>query len=174
MPKLKIEAKTITPRQAIMIAVLGAVLVAAIYWPGGDGAALDAGPGPGGHPAAARLAAQHAKAPLKIRNWPHVELESALEHDPFSSPLLTAQTASADIENDDTTTIEEQSADLLALKQDGVSMIVRDGAGMIATVGERKLRVGDVIDGYRVTAIEMDGVVLERVSKNDTDIRDDE
>ena len=171
MAKLKLQAKTITRRQAGMIALLGVALIGAIYWPADDAATLDAGPGPLAVPraAAARFAAQRAQAQAKTKKWPQVDLDAALRHDPFSSPLLTAQTATADTDNDDAKTLEEQSADLLALKQDGVSMIVRDGAGMVATVGERKLRVGDVIDGYRVVAIEMDGVVLERVTKDGSD-----
>lgn len=163
MPKLKIEAKSVTPRQAVMIGVLGIVLIGAIYWPADDEAALDAGAGPPAPPAAARLAAQRAKAQVKTKTWPQVSLDAALEHDPFSSPLLTARPPIVETVSDDVPTVVGPSADLLALKQDGVTMILRDGAGRVAKVGERTLRVGDVIDGYRVVAIEMDGVVLERL-----------
>jgi hypothetical protein len=165
MAKLKLQANTITRRQAGMIAVLGIVLIGAIYWPVDEAVTFDAGSAPSAAPraSAARFAAQRAQAQIKTKNWPRVELDAALGHDPFSSPQLTAQAATAETGNDEAATLEEQSTDLLALQQDGVSMIVRDGAGMIATVGERKLHVGDVIDGYRVVAIELDGVVLERV-----------
>jgi hypothetical protein len=105
-----------------------------------------------------------AKAEAKPQTWPHVSLDAALAHDPFSSPLLTAQTAAAEADENNAAPPPEESASLLALKQGGVSMIVREGASIVATVGERKLRVGDVIDGYRVVAIEMDGVVLQRVT----------
>ncbi|MGH7134625.1 MAG: hypothetical protein ACREHD_02735 [Pirellulales bacterium] len=171
MAKLKPQAKTITPRQAGMIAVLGVVLIGAIYWPADDAATLDAGPGPGTAPrlAAARFAAQRAQAQPKTKKRPQVDLDAALRHDPFSSSLLIAQTVTTETDDSDAATLPEPSADLLALQQDGVSMIVRDGGDMIATVGERTLRVGDVIDGYRVVAIEMDGVVLERATNNGSD-----
>lgn len=164
MAKLKIEGQSVTPRQAMMLAVLGAVLIGATYWPTDDAATLDAGPGPVPPAAAARLAAMRAKAEAKPKTWPHVSLDAALAHDPFSSPLLTAQTAAAEADENNAAPPPEESASLLALKQGGVSMIVREGASIVATVGERKLRVGDVIDGYRVVAIEMDGVVLQRVT----------
>ena len=167
MAKLKIEAATVTPRQWALIAVLAVGLIGALYWPA-DNAPADAPstdvlavPAVGGS-AGPRLPRARTTPPAEPKQWPQVSLDAALEHDPFAAPSLTApppQAAPAEPIAQE----EQQESELLALKQDGVTMILRDAGGIVATVGNRKLRVGDVIDGYRVVAIELDGVVLERV-----------
>ena len=167
MAKLKIETKAVTPRQWGMIAVLATALLGAIYWPADDAPTLDAGAEAGDaalrSSVAERLAALRSKTLPAVKKWPQVDLEAALRHDPFSSPLLASQNATTETETDAAANQRDQVVDLLALKQDGVSIVLQDDAGMVATVGGLKLHVGDVIDGYRVVAIEMDGVVLERV-----------
>ena len=167
MAKLKIETKAVTPRQWAMIAVLATALLGAIYWPADDAPTLDAGAEPGDaaprSSVAARMADLRSKTLPAVKKWPQVDVEVALRHDPFSSPLLTAQNATTETETDAAAKQRDQVADLLALKQDGVSIVLQDDAGLVANVGGLKLHVGDVIDGYQVVAIEMDGVVLERV-----------
>jgi hypothetical protein len=164
MASLKLESKAATPRQYAMIGALAALLIGVLCWPADETALVDAGPAaPRGAPAA-QMAAKNQTAP-KAKTWPTANLDAALRHDPFTSPLLTAQQEVAEQDDGKQEVVQQEDiADLLALKQDGVSMIVRGGEGMIAAVGDRKLRVGDVIGGYRVVAIEMDGVVLERVT----------
>ena len=161
MRNLKLETKSVAPRQLMMIAALAVTLIGAVYWPNGDTEAVDPGenlPGPPSAPGA--RVRRSSAAVIKPKEWPAADLAAALQYDPFSSPLFAIQQmASNEVEAEPT----DEHADLLALQQDGVSMIVRDEAGMVANVGDRKLRVGDTIDGYRVVAIEMDGVVLERV-----------
>ena len=167
MAKLKIEASTVTPRQWALIAVLAVLLIGVLYWPANDAPAdapntdLPAVPAVAGS-AGARLPRARTTPPAEPKQWSQVSLDAALAHDPFAAPLLTAPPPEpSPIEP--VAQEEQQENELLALKQDGVTMILRDAGGMVATVGDRKLRVGDVIDGYRVVAIELDGVVLERV-----------
>lgn len=162
MAKLKLEGSTVTPKHWALFGVLGVALIGAIYWPSddaGDTAAADAGASAAGPRAPRIRPVRHEQA---VKQWPKVTLDGALAYDPFGSPLFAAKAeppvAAA--------AAPDAGADLLALRQDGVSVIVRDGDDIVATVGERKLHVGDVIDGYRVVAIEMDGVVLERVAAN--------
>lgn len=151
-----------------MIGALAAVLVGAICWPTEEPAAVDAGSAVPRGAAAARMAAASGQTAAKLKKWPAADLDAALRHDPFSSPLLTAQQEVPEQADESQGVVRQaEAAELLALRQDGVSMILRDGGGMIAAVGDRKLHVGDVIGGYRVMAIEMDGVVLERVTGND-------
>jgi hypothetical protein len=165
MARLKLEGSAVTPKQWALLGVLGAALVGAMYWPSddvaGDAATGESNTvgGAGSGPRGPRIRPPAAQSAAK--QWPKVDLTAALAHDPFASPLFAPKA-----EAPAAATAEDTAADLLALRQDGVSMIVRDGDGVVATVGERKLRVGDVIDGYRVVAIEMDGVVLERVAAN--------
>ncbi len=157
MHNLKLETKSVTPPQLVMIAALAVTLIGTVYWPDGDTEAVD----PIGPPSAPGARTRHSSgAVIKPKEWPAADLAAALQYDPFSSPLFaTPEVATHDAERE----IADEHARLLALQEDGVSMIVRDEAGMVATVGERKLRIGDTIDGYRVVAIEMDGVALERI-----------
>ena len=48
------------------------------------------------------------------------------------------------------------------LKQRGVHVIVREGDQYVAWIGDRMLHVGDKINGFTVTAIDTDGVHIER------------
>ena len=47
-------------------------------------------------------------------------------------------------------------------KQRGVHVIVREGDQYVAVIGDRMLHVGDEINGFTVTAIDPDGVHVER------------
>lgn len=168
MASLKLESKAITRRQWTTIGALAAVLIGALCWPAEEPAMVDAGPAAPHAAPAAQFAAAKGQTAGKLKKWPAADLDAALRHDPFSSPLLTAHDDVAEPTEESQTLVEQEEATaLLALRQDGVSMILRDGDGMVAAVGDRKLRVGDVIGGYRVVAIEMDGVVLEKVTGND-------
>ena len=48
------------------------------------------------------------------------------------------------------------------LKQRGVHVIVLEGNDYVAWIGDRKLHVGDTINEFTVTAIDPDGVHVER------------
>lgn len=167
MAKLKIEAATVTPRQWALIAVLAVALIGAVYWPADDAPAdapnadLAAAPAPNGA-AGPRLPRVRTTPSPEPKKRPQVTLDATLRHNPFRAPLLTAQPDPAP-PVEPAAEEQEQQAELLTLRQDGVTMILGDAGGMVATVGDRKLRVGDVIDGFCVVAIELDGVVLERV-----------
>jgi hypothetical protein len=163
MAKLKLETSTVTRRQAVMLGLLAVALIGALYWPSdeipaempsGDQAFMAAGD------AGPRLPRRKQASPPEAKKWPQVELNVALRHDPFASPLLNGPPPAAPVVED---LARQQDAQLLALKQDGVSVVFRDARGIVATVGDQKLRVGDLVGGYRVAAIEMDAVVLERV-----------
>jgi hypothetical protein len=60
--------------------------------------------------------------------------------------------------------VEKRYMQLEELKQRGVHVITRDEGGQfVAWIGERKLHVGDTINGFTVTAIDPDdGVWVER------------
>jgi hypothetical protein len=48
------------------------------------------------------------------------------------------------------------------LQERGVNVIVRGRDEYVAMIGNRTVHVGDDIDGFTVTAIEPDGVRVER------------
>lgn len=168
MAKLKIEAQPITLRQGLLIALLAAALIGVLYWPGEETLAPETALSldEAARPAAAAAKTAHKRASVAPRGkvWPSVDLDEVLRHDPFNSPLLIAQKEAAVAEVAGSAASEaQQEVVLLSLKQAGVHMILHHDDGPVAAVGDRKLKVGDVIDGFRVVAIEMDGVVLERV-----------
>ena len=58
--------------------------------------------------------------------------------------------------------VEKLHMQLEELKQRGVHVIVREGDQYVAWIGDRMLHVGDEINGFTVTAIDPDGVHVER------------
>jgi hypothetical protein len=49
---------------------------------------------------------------------------------------------------------------LVTLRSKGTSAVLRDEKGAVAVVDNRVVRVGDVLQGYRVVSIDDDGVLL--------------
>jgi len=72
-----------------------------------------------------------------------------------------APAASADAD-ELATAIEQMRMQLEELQQRGVQVIVRGRDKYVAMIGDRMVHVGDVINGFTVTAIEPDGVRVER------------
>ena len=52
--------------------------------------------------------------------------------------------------------------ELAALQARGVNVIVRGRNEYVAMIGDRTLHVGDEFEGFTITAIEPDGVRVER------------
>ena len=93
------------------------------------------------------------------RPWPQVSVEIAKANDPFRKPAWMAKPSIEDVAVD-------QRADpeaLTQLQEQGASIVVISGGTKTATIGERQVRVGDVIDGYRITDITTRGVVLQEI-----------
>jgi hypothetical protein len=63
---------------------------------------------------------------------------------------------------------------LAGLLSQGVGAVLRDEQGAAALLGSRRVRVGDELEGFRVVAIEQDGVVLEAVTASDRGGREGE
>jgi hypothetical protein len=61
--------------------------------------------------------------------------------------------------------IERLQTELKALQERGVHVIIRGRDQYVAMIGDRTLHVGDEINGFTVTAIEPDGVRVERKLK---------
>lgn len=105
----------------------------------------------------------------QARRWPEITLEEIQQHDPFAFPAVLAPpaavTASDRSKQRDGSARRaqmqrERKEDLAELCQQGVQMIFLGQDEQVALVGSRQIRVGDVVAGFRVTAIRTDGVVL--------------
>lgn len=103
-----------------------------------------------------------------------VPLQDALAYDPFRMPPSIQTQVQALIEKDKkaeelesktkTPETSNKKADLaqalMRLRQDGVRMIVETDRGRAALIGDRIVREGEEIDGYRVVRISKDGIDL--------------
>jgi hypothetical protein len=115
---------------------------------------------------------------LNLSQWKAPDVATIIEHDPFALPPAFPQPArtvngqiltSDGIVAADAATRATDLADAVAklqteldsLRSRGVSVIVREHDEYVAMIGDRTIRVGDEINGFRVTAIEPDGVRVE-------------
>lgn len=113
------------------------------------------------------------------KRWAAPDVARIVEHDPFALPptfpqpvqVANAQGLTRDgIIAADAATRASQLADAVAklqteldsLRARGVSVIVRERDEYVAMIGDRTLHVGDEIDGFTVTAIEPNGVRVEK------------
>jgi hypothetical protein len=109
------------------------------------------------------VAAQPLKLEKKVlRNWPKLSLDNVVKHDPFAMPIWYL-TARADEQGTGVSAIARSAQVLEELKKQQTRIVVISGEERIATIGELSFRVGDMIEGFEVTAITTDGVVLTEV-----------
>lgn len=128
------------------------------------------------------------QSPIDRDLWNAVALDSVFKHDPFavpaaflpppseqSGPIAKEPTGSApDLDNslslekqreerEKQAAAEAQARDdaMNALEKQGVNVVLRDGNQWIAVVGDKTIRVGDQLGGFRVIEILPNGVVIE-------------
>jgi hypothetical protein len=118
-----------------------------------------------------------AMPPIDVARWKSPKLETITAHDPFALPPSFPQppknaafgakgategliaAAAADDAKKLAEAVEKRVMQLEELKQRGVHVIVGEGDQYVAWIGDRKLHVGDEINGFTVTAIDPDGGV---------------
>lgn len=107
-------------------------------------------------------------------------LETVVQYDPFALPATFPQPESAVVgakpSEDDTAAVNDEElnkerlagrleqiqVDLEQLRQQGVQVILTEGDEFVAMIGDQTIRVGDVIGGFKVVAIDLSGVRVER------------
>jgi len=129
---------------------------------------------------AAAPSASERKKTLTVANWHSPQLANVVAYDPFALPdafpkpptpeeAALAQSAAA-TSNEDAAEKEAELAaarekaesDLAQLKQMGVKAIIERNNKWVAIVGDKTVRVGDEIHGFRVIAIEGNDVWVEK------------
>jgi hypothetical protein len=119
-----------------------------------------------------------AMAEFDEARWHPPELAEVIAYDPFALPPEFPQPPRAVLDpelaagGDDSTAafnaqqltdaVEQMQQRLAELQQRGVHVIVNLRDEYVAMIGDRTIRVGDEINGFVVTAIEPDGVRVER------------
>jgi hypothetical protein len=121
-------------------------------------------------------AAQADQPSAEKPSWPPITLEEAIQHDPFAvakkpaaaAPPKPAQPVKADTHPRQTEERKLRTKQALEnLRGKGVKMVLLDGSERVAIVGDRSIRVGDVLDGLRVVSITLRGITLaEHDGKN--------
>jgi hypothetical protein len=112
--------------------------------------------------------------------WKPPELAQVVAYDPFALPNAFPQPAQAfreasgaadgSLDVADAASDADRLAEAIAqfqtelesLQQRGVQVIVRQRDQYVAMIGDRTVHVGDEINGFTVTAIDPDGVRVER------------
>jgi hypothetical protein len=101
----------------------------------------------------------------RAEKWQDIPRSEVLLHDPFALPEQLASHHAAPVEEDapaePDAAQQTRGAELMeSFRTQGVSMILTTPQGTIATIGSVQLRVGDVLEGLRVTEIGPRGVVF--------------
>ncbi len=102
----------------------------------------------------------------KPRPASHINLQEMLEVDLFAVPprLIAARAAaSPDAAQADQQVLEQarqRELALAAIRSGGVQMIFDDGNEKKAVLGNRVLRVGDTVEGFRISNISLHGITL--------------
>jgi len=123
---------------------------------------------------------QPANAAFDESRWIPPPLTTVISYDPFALPPLfprpievsrgTAATSAVDSNSAEhrdgqlARAVERFQRQLEELKQRGVHVIIGRRNQYLAVIGDRTLQVGDEINGFKVTAIDADGVHVEKTS----------
>lgn len=128
--------------------------------------------GPPKSQAAARAKADAAAMPFDEATapWPDLSLEEVIAHDPFAVPAwIKPPPETPDlVETPDQKQQrqfaqqqqQEKAAALAKLRQQGTRIVVLTDGDKVARIGEHSVRIGDTIEGFRITDITTAGVVL--------------
>jgi hypothetical protein len=189
-PTEKPSFTQVNARGLIVVAVLVVILIVVLVVQFAGGAATSSHDG--GNPAAGSQARQPSNPSAQERRkrtdahgssdpWLPISLERVIGYDPFRTPDAPTEDESLDsspddevedeedVDEEDAAALREQIeaarlAALAALTKRGVGAFLSGGKdGDVAVIGDRTVRAGDVIDGFRVIAIGPDGMVVEPV-----------
>lgn len=100
------------------------------------------------------------------KSWPHLSIDKIVAFDPLAKPFwyLAATSSTNSTEQDESLAGEQEKKPLILadMQQQGTSMILITDNQRIATIGGQELRVGDRVQGYQVSDITAQGVVLTK------------
>ena len=155
-----------TPRKLAMVGVLTLALIAVI-WHNASGSAQPVAKKVRQAPTSeAKIEAAPAPKPIvtiAVRKWPEISLDKAVKNDPFAMPswYLMAQAE----EGTPGASLARSAQVLEELRKQQTKIIVISHEDRIATIGEQSFRVGDMIEGFQVTEITTEGIVLTEINR---------
>lgn len=105
------------------------------------------------------------------RVWTEMTVESIVAFDPLAKPdwLITAEASLVDgsegIFSDKSQREAKKAAVLKQLMQEGTKIVVISSGEKRATLGEQQVRIGDQFEGFEITDITKQGVVLSELEQ---------
>ncbi len=175
----------------LLVAVLAAVLVAVIAWPGAAPPAESRAAVAGVRPiatahrsapassktvanSAAKTASTKSRPRPKISSASQDELETTLKFNPFAPRTALETQIASEMPSSEQEAQEEaaEKARVLAAEQrlsefrgQKISIVLRMSDGVSAVrIGKRLIHEGEVVDGIRVLSISADGIIVEPVT----------
>ena len=176
----------VTPAKLVLISVLAVTLVSVLWYELSGDSKVELEPRqPVTHGQPARRATRNQaqrpieaqasnktqESPVHAEAWREVSRLNALRFDFFANhdkpPLVTedARPAQPTAHTPRPDWRAAQRAETLAvLRKKGVSLIMRKDDQVVAVLGSTLVRVGDIVDGFRVTSIDREGISLEAIA----------
>ena len=99
------------------------------------------------------------------REWPELTMDAIARFDPLMAPAwYVAATRPVQPDEQDDSVAEEtaENQGLKNLLQTGASIVLISDEQRVATIGEQQVRIGDQIEGYEVSDITEQGIVLTK------------
>lgn len=155
-----------TPRKLAMVGVLTLALIAVIWHNAAGSAEPVAEQAVQAPTPQAKVEAAPAPKPvvtIPVRKWPEISLDKAVKNDPFAMPswYLMAQAE----EGSAGASLARSAQVLEELKKKQTKIVVISHEDRIATIGDQSFRVGDMIEGFQVTEITTEGIVLTETNR---------
>jgi len=108
--------------------------------------------------------------PLQKPTWPKLSLKTIVAFDPFAPPTWLTQARTAEQSGDpeglylsETSRQKRKDEVLEKLREQGTTIVVISAEEKRATIGEQSVRIGDRIEGFLITDITKQGVVLSEI-----------
>lgn len=184
MASVPMQTPGVTRQQIVLIGALGLIMAAVLAYQfglfGGTDLAEEtpAASKPQPAPVAAAVASATKPSPAPapaLPSWPKVSGEAAAAYDPFALPdwlarkIAETQRLKEEQQSQPDAGQQASMAAVTALKDRGASALLRGENGFAAAVvGNRVVKVGDEIEGFRVVAIDPDGLLLEPSGRKDS------
>ncbi len=98
------------------------------------------------------------------REWPQFSTEQIVRLDPLSTPDWYKNILEVEVQRENSNIVAETEHDLQLdeMQDEGTGIVLITGSERIAKVGDTHVRVGDKIDGYEVSNITSQGVILTK------------
>jgi hypothetical protein len=102
--------------------------------------------------------------PAKPRTWPKLKLDDIAKTDPFAMPIWYLM-AKADESDGQAGSLVRSAQVLEELKKQQTKIVVITDDERVATIGDQSFRVGDTIEGFEISEITRNGIVLTETAR---------